>query len=140
MRTDPADETGTQVLEPVVLVDLGDNIGGGSAGDGTTILEELLRQGAKGFVVPLHDPGAVEAAIQAGVGGRFDMAVGGKADSLHGEPVALRGKVKLLYDGKYVETAARHPPRASSAVAPGACRTGSPPATAHRSARASSPA
>ena len=31
---------------PVVLVDVGDNIGGGTPGDGTVILAELLRQGA----------------------------------------------------------------------------------------------
>ena len=31
---------------PCVLVDLGDNIGGGSAGDGTTLLEELIAQSA----------------------------------------------------------------------------------------------
>ena len=94
--------------KPVVLVDLGDNIGGGSAGDGTTILEELLRQGAKGFVVPLYDPAAVESAVRAGVGGLFEMSVGGKSDSLHGKPLEVRGWVKLLCDGKYVETAARH--------------------------------
>jgi microcystin degradation protein MlrC len=33
---------------PVVLVDLGDNVGGGSAGDGPVLLAELLRQGASG--------------------------------------------------------------------------------------------
>src|SRR5207302_855114 len=31
---------------PVVLVDTGDNVGGGSAADGTVLLAELLRQGA----------------------------------------------------------------------------------------------
>ena len=41
---------------PVLLIDLGDNIGGGSAGDGTVLLAELLRQQAKGFVVVLHAP------------------------------------------------------------------------------------
>src|SRR5262249_48016263 len=30
---------------PVVLVDTGDNVGGGSAGDGTVVLAEMLRQG-----------------------------------------------------------------------------------------------
>ena len=41
---------------PVLLIDLGDNIGGGSAGDGTVLLAELLRQQATGFVVVLHAP------------------------------------------------------------------------------------
>ncbi|HYH65174.1 MAG TPA: M81 family metallopeptidase, partial [Urbifossiella sp.] len=34
--------------KPVLLVDLGDNIGGGSAGDGTVLLAELMKQRAKG--------------------------------------------------------------------------------------------
>src|SRR5262245_8373481 len=47
---------------PVLLIDLGDNVGGGSAGDGTVLLAEMLWQKAKGFVVVLHAPAAVEAA------------------------------------------------------------------------------
>ena len=48
---------------PVLLVDLGDNIGGGSAGDGTVLLAELLRQKAKGFVVALYAPEAVRVGL-----------------------------------------------------------------------------
>ena len=93
---------------PAVLVDLGDNIGGGSAGDGTTLLAELVKQGAEAFVVALYDPSAVQHAIRGGVGSQFDFAVGGKSDDLHGTPLRIRGTVKLLYDGKYEETEARH--------------------------------
>jgi microcystin degradation protein MlrC len=93
---------------PVALLDTGDNIGGGSAGDSTFILEELLRQKAQGWVVVLADPAAVEAAIRAGVGGSFDMAVGGKTDSFHGRPVAVRGRVRSLHAGQYIETEVRH--------------------------------
>ena len=53
---------------PVILVDMGDNIGGGSTGDSTFILEELLRQGATGWVIVLADPEAVAACARAGVG------------------------------------------------------------------------
>lgn len=94
--------------QPAVLVDLGDNIGGGSAGDGTVLLAELVEQGASAFAVPIYDPEAVDEAFRAGVGGSFDAEIGGKSDSLHGDPVRIQGRVKLLYDGKYVETAARH--------------------------------
>lgn len=93
---------------PVLLIDLGDNIGGGSAGDGTVLLAELLRQEARGFVVVLHAPKAVVGAQAAGVGGKFEGTVGGAVDQLHGEPVAVRGVVKSLHDGKWVETEARH--------------------------------
>jgi len=93
---------------PAVLVDMGDNIGGGSAGDGTLLLAELVEQGASGYVVPLCDPEAVRQAVAAGVGGRFDFSVGGKTDKLHGEPVRVQGRVHLIYDGRYVEAESRH--------------------------------
>lgn len=93
---------------PAVLVDLGDNIGGGSPGDGTALLRELLRQGAAGFVVAIFDPRSAGDAFDAGVGARFDCEVGGSPESLQGEPCRVRGRVKLVYDGRYTEEAARH--------------------------------
>jgi microcystin degradation protein MlrC len=93
---------------PVLLIDLGDNIGGGSAGDGTVLLAELLRQQAKGFAVVLHAPAAVAAAKAVGVGAKFEATVGGAVDKLHGDPVTVRGVVKSLHAGKWVETEARH--------------------------------
>jgi microcystin degradation protein MlrC len=93
---------------PVVLVEMGDNIGGGSAGDATFILRELVAQKAAGWVVAIADPEAVKAAERAGVGKPFDMPVGGKTDKLHGEPVRITGRVKALYDGKFLETEIRH--------------------------------
>ncbi len=93
---------------PVVLVELGDNVGGGSAADATFLLTELVKQKATGWVVALCDRAAVELALKAGVNAAFDAEVGGKVDKLHGEPVRITGKVKLLYDGKYVEPAVRH--------------------------------
>ena len=45
---------------PVILMDMGDNVGGGSAGDSTFILSELLRQKAQGWVVTIDDPGGRE--------------------------------------------------------------------------------
>jgi microcystin degradation protein MlrC len=93
---------------PVVLMDMGDNIGGGSAGDSTFLLDELIRQGAQGWVVVLAGAAAVELAARAGVGGRFDAEVGGQTDTLHGSPVRIRGSVKSLHDGKYIEPEVRH--------------------------------
>lgn len=93
---------------PVVLVEMGDNIGGGSAGDATFLLAELLRQKAQGWVVVIADPEAVSAAVRAGVGNPFEAHAGGKTDRLHGDPVLIRGRVKSLHDGRYLETAVRH--------------------------------
>jgi microcystin degradation protein MlrC len=93
---------------PVVLVDMGDNIGGGSAGDSTFLLSELLRQGAQGWFVAIADPQAAGAAAGAGVGEMVEMSAGGKTDSLHGSPVRIRGRVKSIHDGQYIETEVRH--------------------------------
>ena len=93
---------------PVILVEMGDNIGGGSPGDGTFILAELVRQKASGYVVVVYDPEAVQTCIQAGVGAPVSLQVGGKADNLHGDPVSIRGNVRLIHDGQYIETQPRH--------------------------------
>jgi microcystin degradation protein MlrC len=93
---------------PALLIDLGDNIGGGSAGDGTVLLAELLKQHATGFVVPIFAPGAVAQAKDVGVGGAVEVTVGGSTGPLHGPPVTVRGTVRSLHDGKWVEAEARH--------------------------------
>lgn len=87
---------------PVVLVDPADNVGGGSAGDGTVILEALVRQQAKGAVIVIADPEAVAAATKAGEGGAFEALVGAKVDDRHGSPVPIRGVVTRVGDGRYV--------------------------------------
>jgi microcystin degradation protein MlrC len=93
---------------PVVLVDTGDNVGGGSAGDGTIILAEMLRQGATDGVVCLFAPDAVRECVAAGVGSIVRLTMGGEVDQLHGEPVEISGRVRVLHDGNYVESEVRH--------------------------------
>jgi microcystin degradation protein MlrC len=102
----------TQALQsaqrPVVLVDTGDNVGGGSAGDGTTLLRELLRQGAVESVVCLYAPEEVRLCAAAGIDNELSLVVGGKVDGLHGEPLPVTGRVRLLHDGTYIEPEVRH--------------------------------
>jgi len=86
---------------PVVLADVGDNIGGGSPGDGTILLEALMQARAQDAVVVIADPAAVIEAIHAGVGNAFDGPVGGKCDDWHGHSVMVRGVVEALTDGHY---------------------------------------
>jgi microcystin degradation protein MlrC len=104
VRDDPATAV-ARALEarerPVVLADIADNIGGGSPGDGTALLAELLRQGASGAVVPIADAAVAREAAQAGVGSALDAEVGGKTDVLHGPPVGVAGRVVRITDGRY---------------------------------------
>jgi microcystin degradation protein MlrC len=87
---------------PVMLVDVGDNIGGGTPGDGTVLLAELLAQGAQEATVIIADAAAARAAFAAGVGALVRLAVGAKTDRLHGDPVEVSGRVRLLCDGQWV--------------------------------------
>jgi microcystin degradation protein MlrC len=88
---------------PVVLADIADNTGGGAAGDTTTLLRELLRVGARPATVAcLWDPDAVRACVAAGVGASVSLAVGGRIDPGHGAPLAVRGRVRTLSDGRFV--------------------------------------
>jgi len=87
---------------PIVLVDVGDNIGGGTPGDGTVILQELLARGATDAVVVIADPDAAKRAHEAGVGAEVSLTIGARVDRLHGDPLPVTGRVRLLSDGRWV--------------------------------------
>lgn len=87
--------------KPVVLADVGDNIGGGSPGDGTALLAELLDQHARGTVVLIADGEVAKRATGLGVGATISAAVGGKTDRMHGSPVPITGRIRNLTDGSY---------------------------------------
>lgn len=93
---------------PVALFDVGDNVGGGSSADETAILAELLGQRAQGWVVVLNDPSAVASAMSLGIGGKFDMPVGGRSLSSMTKPVSIKGTVRSLHQGQFIEPAVRH--------------------------------
>lgn len=93
---------------PTVIVETGDNIGGGSPGDSTFLLAALLRQHARGAVVTIYDPAAARACAAAGIGGQVALEVGGKTDDRHGAPMPIQGRLRSLHDGLYEETEVRH--------------------------------
>ena len=94
--------------KPLVLMDVGDNVGAGSPGDSTILLAEVLRQGARNALVILYDPESVKQCITAGVSNSVNLAVGGKTDLLHDAPVLVEGKVRTLSDGVFVDSQIRH--------------------------------
>lgn len=93
---------------PVCLLDMGDNVGGGSAADGTLIAHELLGRGAVKAFLCLHDPGSVEQAVSAGVGGRVALDMGGKTDDRHGPPIRAEVRVLGVHEGRFTESEVRH--------------------------------
>ena len=93
---------------PVVMFDVGDNVGAGSPGDSTFILHAARRLGVSGLLQAVADGAAVRACAAAGIGGRISLAIGGKTDERHGTPFAISGTVTALSDGRYEETGPTH--------------------------------
>lgn len=98
----------TAAQGPVVLMDVGDNIGGGSSADSTVLLAEAKRLGVRRYLQTLYDPEAVQRCIKAGVCNTVTLLVGAKTDRLHGEPVEVTGYVKLIADGKFQDRRPTH--------------------------------
>lgn len=72
----------------VVIADTADNPGGGAGGDSTFILERLLERNVDNAVIgPFWDPVAVSYCVQAGVGAKLDIRVGGKVSQFSGKPL-----------------------------------------------------
>jgi microcystin degradation protein MlrC len=93
---------------PVLLLDVGDNIGGGSPGDSVVLLAESVRQAAGPTLVTIFDPESAAVARAAGVGNSVDLNVGGKIDPDCGPPVPFTGTVTAVHDGKYADTGPTH--------------------------------
>lgn len=103
-----ADALAASGAGPVLVLDTGDNIGGGSPGDGTQLLAPAVRLGIEGFVAILHDPQAVEACAAVGQGARLELRVGGWRDPRWGEPIRVAGTVARLVDGRYEDPQPTH--------------------------------
>ncbi|MEI3614779.1 M81 family metallopeptidase [Pseudogracilibacillus sp. SO30301A] len=94
---------------PVIINETSDNPGGGAPGDGTRLLEKLIDRNIKdscfGFI---YDPEVANLAHEMGVGSLINTNLGGKTDTYHGEPIKIKGYVKLLTDGRFTHTSPMH--------------------------------
>ena len=81
-----------------------DNPGGGSPGDGTHLLREMLKRDLPSAFGFIRDEEVVQQALKAGVGSTITCKLGGKTDKLHGEPIELKNAyVKTISDGRFVQ-------------------------------------
>ncbi|ANY17655.1 M81 family metallopeptidase [Bordetella pseudohinzii] len=92
---------------PVILLDHFDNTGSGGTMDTTAVLAEVLRQGLENVAFyAICDPRAAEEAAAAGVGKTLTLTLGGKvpmpALKVQSEPLTVTGRVKLIFDGVYL--------------------------------------
>ncbi|KQS88705.1 MULTISPECIES: M81 family metallopeptidase [unclassified Rhizobium] len=80
---------------PVVIADVWDNPGGGTAGDATVLLAELLICGATDTAVgTIWDPMAVQICMAAGEGAEIQLRFGAKSAPGTGTPID--GIVKVI--------------------------------------------
>ncbi|HIJ55088.1 MAG TPA: M81 family metallopeptidase [Deltaproteobacteria bacterium] len=88
--------------KPVVISDMSDNPGGGSANDGVEILKELIRQNVKNAAISaIYDPEVVKIAEVAGIGNDIETTLGAKTDKLHGTPIDIKANVENMTDGRF---------------------------------------
>jgi microcystin degradation protein MlrC len=100
---------GEQSDGPVLLLDHADNCASGATQDTMHVLDAALRLGLDGIGVgPVRDPEAVARMLEAGIGNRVTLPVGGKVDmpaiGRKGEPLQLTGIVRNITDGEYTIT------------------------------------
>ena len=91
---------------PVILLDHYDNAASGGTMDSMTVLRAIMDAGLEDVAVfAVHDPEAVQVLIAAGVGVEATVRLGGKIDmpaiGVVGEPLEVRGRVKLISDGRF---------------------------------------
>ena len=77
----------------VFISDSGDNVTAGAVGDVPLFLERLLAHKVPNAVIALCDAEAVAACQSAGLGASITTTLGGKLDTLHGQPLLVRGKI-----------------------------------------------
>ncbi|WP_164833159.1 M81 family metallopeptidase, partial [Sinorhizobium meliloti] len=80
---------------PVVIADMWDNPGGGTAGDATVVLEELIARNATDTAIgTIWDPMAVQICMAAGEGAEIPLRFGAKSGPGTGQPID--GIVKVV--------------------------------------------
>jgi microcystin degradation protein MlrC len=94
---------------PVLLIDHCDNCGSGGAQDVMAVVAEILEQELDDVAIaPIRDAQAVATMIDAGVGQKVRLRLGGRTDmpsiGLVGRPLEVEGRVSAITDGEFVVT------------------------------------
>ncbi len=87
--------------KPILLLDMGDNVGGGAPGNSSFLLDTLEAAQVGRFVICIHDPASVKRLSKVYVGDRLRIRIG---DSTAERMVLIR----KLCDGKFYEREPRH--------------------------------
>ncbi|MDR6759268.1 microcystin degradation protein MlrC [Mycoplana sp. BE70] len=87
--------------KPLVLADIADNPAGGAYGDSPNLLRAMIAADLENAAfASICDPEAVAQAMQAGLGGRINVVLGGRKAPEISPPLALSVEVVGLHDGR----------------------------------------
>ena len=87
----------------VVINEGADNPGGGSPGDGTHLLREMVKRQLPGSIMgPLFDPESAAICHTHTPGDRFTLSIGGKTDPVFGAPLETKVELITLCQGDFV--------------------------------------
>lgn len=89
--------------KPVLLLDMGDNVGGGAPGNSTHLLEFLEREVAGKVFICVDDADAVIVATQHKVGDSFELAFGERSNKYSTEV-----ELQQLTNGIFTEDTPKH--------------------------------
>ncbi len=88
---------------PIAIMEPSDNIFSGGAADTPGLLKAALESDIShpSLFAFFWDPGIVQAAIGAGIGGNMICKIGGRLTSVFGSSVEVSAKIENLTDGKF---------------------------------------
>lgn len=93
---------------PLLVLDVGDNVGGGGPGDSTVLLHAAVAGSVQGVVGILLDPEAVRSLAGTEVGERVSVLAGGRSKEQEGEPLSLEGVLRARSQGQFEEPKMAH--------------------------------
>lgn len=94
--------------KPVLMLDMGDNVGGGAPGDSTLLLEGLEQAGKWRSFVCIYDPESVAKTRKCNLGSMIWLNMGGKTNRFYEDSYHTKVTVKAVTDGAFKENQPRH--------------------------------
>lgn len=92
--------------KPVLLLDMGDNVGGGAPGNSTYLLELLQKNRLQNYFICIHDPEAVSGFSSHEFGDQITLSRNSYLNK--SDEYIFTGRVKQVANGQFTETEARH--------------------------------
>lgn len=89
--------------KPALMLDMGDNVGGGAPGNSTYLLEFLENNAIPGTFICIYDPIAAKKASAYGPGETFQLGFGD-----HQRPYETGVTLQLISDGIFKEDSPKH--------------------------------